>query len=228
MMKKALVWVIVIAVLFNAVVLKDRAAIGICWAVGILFVVGMIGMMMETPEQREEREKKQRQQAEQRKAKIEQWPPEPYNAAEAAENKKPAAQAVPHTPKMRARSADDILDDVDKLDGIEFEKWCAHLLEKLGYENVTTTASTGDQGVDVIAEYKGMKYAVQCKRYSTLLGNSPIQEVYAGMRYYDCRVAVVMTNSRFTKAARELADKTGVKLWDRYKLKRFLRRLGQP
>lgn len=133
--------------------------------------------------------------------------------------------ALPPAPPVRVRSLNEVLDDVDHMDGIEFESWCADLLERLGYENVETTVATGDQGVDIIAERKGMKYAIQCKRYNTLLGNSPIQEVYAGMRYYDCRVAVVMTNSRFTKAAWELAEATGVKLWDRYMLKKFLRRL---
>lgn len=214
-MKKWIGWAIVVVVLFNAVVMKNRAAIAICCAVALLLLVGLIAHLLETPEQRAARENKQKEET---RAPL--------------ETVRVVAQTVERTqevlsPVVRARAADDILDDVDHMDGIEFESWCAHLLERLGYENVETTVATGDQGVDIIAERKGMKYAIQCKRYNTLLGNSPIQEVYAGMRFYDCRVAVVMTNSRFTKAAWELAEATGVKLWDRYMLKKFLRRLGQ-
>lgn len=208
-MKKWIGWAIVVVVLFNAVVMKNRAAIAICCAVALLLLVGLIAHLLETPEQRAERERKLQE------------------AARAQKEEPAEAVRSVVSPVVRARAADDILDDVDHMDGIEFESWCAHLLERLGYENVETTVATGDQGVDIIAERKGMKYAIQCKRYNTLLGNSPIQEVYAGMRFYDCRVAVVMTNSRFTKAAWELAEATGVKLWDRYMLKKFLRRLGQ-
>lgn len=213
-MKKIIAGAVVAIVVFNAVVLKRPAAIVICCILGALLAIGLIGYMLETPEQRAERERKQQ---------------EAKRAAEAKqpEQEKEQVPKVVEQPVVRRRSADDILDDVDHMDGIEFESWCAHLLEKLGYENVETTVATGDQGVDIIAERKGMKYAIQCKRYNTLLGNSPIQEVYAGMRFYDCRVAVVMTNSRFTRAAYDLAEATGVKLWDRYMLKKFLRRLGQ-
>lgn len=213
-MKKIIAGAVVAIVVFNAVVLKRPAAIVICCILGALLAIGLIGYMLETPEQRAERERKQQ---------------EAKRATEAKqpEQEKEQVPKVIEQPVVRRRSADDILDDVDHMDGIEFESWCAHLLEKLGYENVETTVATGDQGVDIIAERKGMKYAIQCKRYNTLLGNSPIQEVYAGMRFYDCRVAVVMTNSRFTRAAYDLAEATGVKLWDRYMLKKFLRRLGQ-
>jgi HJR/Mrr/RecB family endonuclease len=106
----------------------------------------------------------------------------------------------------------------DNLDGAEFEEWCANLLRNNCFTNVQVTKTTGDQGVDILAQKNDIKYAIQCKCYSSNLGNSPIQEVHAGKSMYNCHVGVVMTNRHFTSGAKELAKATGVLLWDREKL----------
>lgn len=106
----------------------------------------------------------------------------------------------------------------DNLDGAEFEEWCANLLRNNGFANVRVTKTSGDQGVDILAQKNDIKYAIQCKCYSSNLGNSPIQEVHAGKSMYNCHVGVVMTNRHFTSGAKELANATGVLLWDREKL----------
>ena len=107
---------------------------------------------------------------------------------------------------------------VDQLEGLEFEKWCADLLNFNGFDQVQITPGSGDQGVDLVAVKDGIRYAVQCKRYSSNLGNTPVQEVYAGKAMYNCQVGVVMTNQHFTGSAKELAKSTGVLLWDREKI----------
>ena len=104
---------------------------------------------------------------------------------------------------------------VDKMDGREFEFFCADLLRKSGFINVEVTRSSGDQGVDIVAVKDSIRYAIQCKCYSKDLGNTPIQEVNAGKVYYKCHVGVVLTNRYFTAGAHELAEATGVLLWDR-------------
>ena len=119
---------------------------------------------------------------------------------------------------------EDELRKIDGMDGYAFESWCAELLKHNGYYNVEVTRSSGDQGVDVIAENGGLKYAIQCKRYSSDLGNKPIQEVVAGKAYYHCHVAAVMTNRYFTAAAKELANVNGVLLWDRDTITDMLKR----
>ena len=110
------------------------------------------------------------------------------------------------------------LENFDNLDGLEFENWCANLLRNNGFINVIVTRASGDQGVDILAEKGEIKYAIQCKCYSSDLGNSPIQEVHAGKSMYNCHVGTVMTNRHFTSGAKELAKATGVLLWDREKL----------
>ena len=116
--------------------------------------------------------------------------------------------------------------DVSSIDGMEghdFEWFCADLLRKNGFSEVGVTRCSGDQGVDVLATKDGIKYAIQCKNYSSSLGNTPIQEVNAGKIFYRCHVGVVMTNSRFTPGARELAEATGTLLWDRTDLQNMMK-----
>lgn len=74
----------------------------------------------------------------------------------------------------------------------------------------------------MLAEKDGIRYAVQCKRYTADLGNTPIQEVHAGKDYYHCHVGVVLTNRYFTASAKALATQTGTLLWDRDWIKRRL------
>ena len=105
--------------------------------------------------------------------------------------------------------------DTDYMDGHDFEYWCAGLLRRCGFSNVRVTPGSGDQGVDILASYKGATYAIQCKRFRNNLGNTPVQEVVSGKIFYGCDRAAVMTNSFFTKGAQSLAAKTGVSLWDR-------------
>ena len=109
----------------------------------------------------------------------------------------------------------------DSLTGQEFEQVCAEILRKNGFEHIRLTKGSGDQGVDIIANRDGVRFAIQCKRWANPLGNTPVQEVYSGKAFYDCDAAIVMTNSTFTKGAIELAKKTEVLLWDRSQLQRL-------
>lgn len=122
-----------------------------------------------------------------------------------------------NVPSKKHVDCDDI-QDFDNMNGHDFEYYCADILRKNNFEQVEVTQGSGDQGVDIIAYKDGLKYAIQCKNYSSHLGNTPVQEVFAGKTFYKCHIAVVMTNQTFTKGAIDLADSTGVLLWDRYKL----------
>lgn len=106
--------------------------------------------------------------------------------------------------------------------GENFEKYCANLLSKNGFTNIHLTKASGDQGVDIIATKDYVKYAIQCKCYSTAVGNRAVQEVYAGKNFYNAHIAVVMTNQSFTESARELAQKNNVLLWDKTVLNNLL------
>jgi hypothetical protein len=103
----------------------------------------------------------------------------------------------------------------DNMDGREFENFCADLLKNNGFENVEVTSGSGDYGVDIFAEKDGITYAIQCKCYSSNIGNKAVQEIFSGKNYYKKHIAVVLTNQYFTSAAKKTAEHTGVVLWDR-------------
>lgn len=117
---------------------------------------------------------------------------------------------------------------IDGMEGHQFEYFCAELLRKVGFVDVTVTRGSGDQGVDILAVKDGIKYAIQCKNYASTLGNTPVQEVSAGKQFYGCHVGVVMTNSTFTSGAIQLADANNVLLWDRKKLDELILSAGGP
>ena len=120
--------------------------------------------------------------------------------------------------RKRWRTVEAELYGIDQMEGHDFEYWCAGLLEDLGFERVAVTPGSGDQGVDITAEKDEVKFAFQCKCYSSDLGNTPVQEVYTGKAIYRCHVGVVITNSYFTRSAVAAAEATGVLLWDRDRL----------
>lgn len=112
--------------------------------------------------------------------------------------------------------------ELDTMDGIAFEELACEILVANGFDIAENTPASGDYGVDILAQKEGMSYAIQCKRYLEPVGLDAVQQVYAGRAYYECHVAVVLTNQTFTASARHLADKLGVVLWDRETLRNFL------
>jgi restriction system protein len=94
-----------------------------------------------------------------------------------------------------------------------FEDFIGEVFEDLGFL-VEKTKVTGDQGVDLIVTGKGRRIAVQTKGYKDSVGNHAVQEVHTGMVFYTCRECLVVTNSRFTSAAVDLARSVGCILID--------------
>jgi hypothetical protein len=99
------------------------------------------------------------------------------------------------------------------LQGIPFEIFLGDIFRQWGFK-VETTKASGDQGVDLIISRNNMRIAIQAKGYSSAVGNSAVQEVYAGMKHYNCQKCVVITNSTFTSGARSLATSVGCLLLD--------------
>ena len=120
------------------------------------------------------------------------------------------------------------LDKIDvEMDGYDFENCSANLLLNNGFNNVEVTQYSGDFGVDIIAYKDDIKYAIQCKKYSSPVGIKAVQEVIGSKTMNDCHVAVVLTNNFFTSSAKELAKKNNVLLWDRNKLKELIDNLPE-
>lgn len=105
---------------------------------------------------------------------------------------------------------------------IEYERYIASKLKGIGFDTRVTKGS-GDQGVDVLAVRAGLSFAIQCKMYSHPVGNSAVQEVYAGKEFYNTNYGVVVTNASFTKSARQLANKNHIILLHDTQLDELLR-----
>lgn len=117
------------------------------------------------------------------------------------------------------------MEQVDLMEGPEFESFCAYLLKRNGFKHIQVTQQSGDQGIDIIGTKKKEKVGFQCKRYTGFVGNQAVQEAWAGQKFYQLDQAAVITNSDFSDSAKELAEANGVMLIDRAHLKRLMRRL---
>lgn len=105
---------------------------------------------------------------------------------------------------------------IDNMSGADFENRLKILFNNLGYTVKKVGNQKGDYGVDLILENNGTKTAVQAKCYKqTLVGESAVREVYAGKNYYHCSKAWVVTNSRFSRMAINLARANNVILINR-------------
>lgn len=93
----------------------------------------------------------------------------------------------------------------------EYEIACAEILKRNGWD-ADLTPRTGDQGVDVVARKESFSVGIQCKHYSSPVGNSAVQEVAAGIKHYNLKHGVVLAESGYTQSARELAATNGVLL----------------
>lgn len=75
-----------------------------------------------------------------------------------------------------------------------------------------TTPGSGDQGADLVAQLGDQSVAIQCKFYSSPVGNKAVQEALAGKAHYGCRYAAVVSNQPYTPAAQSLAKTARVAL----------------
>jgi restriction system protein len=121
--------------------------------------------------------------------------------------------------RMIEEEPDDYV-DVDEITGEEFESYCVSILNQNGWD-ARATQSTGDQGVDIVASINDITAVFQCKRYSQPVGNSAVQEIIAGKSFSRAQIAAVVTNSTFTKSARQLAEAANIYLLHYTELEEF-------
>ncbi len=106
---------------------------------------------------------------------------------------------------------------IDVMSGEEFEEYLRLQFKRKGYA-VETTPTTGDFGADLLLRYRKQETIVQAKRYRQSVGIQAVQEVLGAKQYYGVDNGMVVTNSFFTKAAKELALASEIELWDRDKI----------
>ncbi|MFH0906597.1 MAG: restriction endonuclease [archaeon] len=115
------------------------------------------------------------------------------------------------------------ISEVDKLTGYEFEDFLIKLYKKMNYKIIEHTKLSNDQGADLVVEKEDIKYVVQAKKYKGSVGNDAIQAVVASIKHYKANKGIVITNSNFTRQAKELAESNKVELIDREDLKKLIK-----
>ncbi|WP_433945594.1 restriction endonuclease [Paenibacillus sp. SN-8-1] len=107
--------------------------------------------------------------------------------------------------------------EIDKMDGIQFEKYLGHLFRSQGYKAEVTQAA-GDYGADLVLTKDSKRIVVQAKRYSKNVGLKAVQEVQGAIAHYRASSGWVVTNSDYTAQAFKLAKSNGVRLINRDEL----------
>ncbi|MBO2942792.1 restriction endonuclease [Paenibacillus sp. F411] len=107
--------------------------------------------------------------------------------------------------------------EIDKMDGVQFERYLGHLFRSQGYKAEVTQAA-GDYGADLVLSKDGKRIVVQAKRYSKNVGLKAVQEAYGAIALYKASEAWVVSNSGYTEPAYKLAKSNGVRLVNRDEL----------
>lgn len=116
------------------------------------------------------------------------------------------------------------LDEIDKMEGFDFEAYITEVYKSLGY-SACKTPDSGDFGADVIAKKDNEVIAIQCKRYNSPVGIKAVQEVVGSLKYYNATKGVVITNSTYTFAAFTLAKVNDIQLIDRAGLEKMIKQV---
>jgi len=106
---------------------------------------------------------------------------------------------------------------LDKMSGLEFERYLTTMFESKGYV-VEKTPGSHDYGADLIVDKFGETIALQAKCRKQAARITAVQEVNGGRDYYRTRRAMVISVGGFTESAVKLANRLGVELWDRKRL----------
>lgn len=129
--------------------------------------------------------------------------------------------------KEKHQKNEAFLHEIDTMDGYEFEYFLEDLFRELGYRSEKTQNSY-DFGADIILKSGPFnKIVIQAKRYSQNVSISAVQEVYSAKAYYKASEAWVVTNSYYTKSAKELADACNVRLIDRAELMNLINKYNR-
>lgn len=115
-------------------------------------------------------------------------------------------------------------DGIDKLSGIEFERFVGNIFQNKGFK-VEYTPTSGDFGADIILtdKHSAIKTAVQVKRWQKNVGLDVISQINKGMLYYKCPKGLIVTNSGFTwDIQKQKKNWSNIEFIDRFQLIKLL------
>lgn len=120
------------------------------------------------------------------------------------------------------------IDSIDKLDGADFVRFLKELLKRCSYNNVEIVRMSNTFSIDLLSDFGGRKYAFRGIVSDQPLNDDCLDNLEEGMKHYKCQACYVLTNSRFTLSAKELARrmKSDILLVERDVLEYLLEKAG--
>jgi restriction system protein len=96
------------------------------------------------------------------------------------------------------------LSQMKQMDPVEFEEFTGWLYERRGYR-ASTTAISGDEGIDLVLRRWGKKIIVQCKRYAGNVGQPIVRDLYGAMIHSGAGEAHLVTTGTISQQAEDWA-----------------------
>lgn len=115
--------------------------------------------------------------------------------------------------------------DVDLMNDEEFESFIISLFFKMGYK-VSSTRMAGEFGVNLIACKDGNSIGIQAKCNISNISGEEIRSLIDGLGHCQLEQGLAITNMYFTAQAIDLAEISGVVLWNRDVLRDKIYELG--
>lgn len=99
------------------------------------------------------------------------------------------------------------------MSGVEFEEYVGELFEGMGY-NVEHTKATGDRGIDLVMRKGNEHIAVQCKRWSSPVGEPVVRDFFGALVHSGAKLGLIVTTTVFTPQAKSFAEGKPIHLID--------------
>lgn len=110
--------------------------------------------------------------------------------------------------KLRAKLAEELLENIKKLTPDRFEQLVVNLLEKMGYGKGEAVGRSGDGGIDGIINQDPLgleKVYIQAKRWSSQVGEPEIRNFSGSLDAKGAGKGVFITTSTFSSTAERTA-----------------------
>ena len=117
--------------------------------------------------------------------------------------------------KKHGFSYDKIEYKINHMSGRAFEVYCSEMFKYLDYE-VELTPPSNDGGVDIFLYKDGIKYAVECKRWSGdwVAGREPLSKLVGSSMWKKADRMIFICTNGFNNNAKEFAESfDNLELW---------------
>ncbi len=116
--------------------------------------------------------------------------------------------------RQQARRAEARLAQLDHLTPEDFEEFAAELFEAMEFQ-VERSGGTGDEGIDLRIERRGLVAIVQCKYYRRgVIGSPELQRFLGSIRHAHAHKGYFVTTRTFSLAAEKFAAEHPIELVD--------------